>query len=517
MQLPKALLGESLHSRICRGLSYTGYTKQQYLEFLFGSVRASIHPYLALGVKDIALATGEDAVMLLQHQTLNPLFAFLLPIYSRKILCTSTSSIEMFRACQLSAFREKEVPCAKFCPLCAQEDLREYGFSYWRLASQISGVEACSKHSVWLHHQPLPSREHIEQAYLPMSKQSVDSTPLAADFALFCEKTLTQIQDSSLTRIDYKICLNELGFVTREGQIRRQKLCRALYQLCLETLPENSIWRPQFEDDYSFWANIVHNNYNQPPFKHLLLRYYISLQVNTKKPIIEFPVASRHSKQSKEQQCIELLRKGFSMVATSRAIGKSRCYVKSVALRHDIPVNLKPKVLTPEVKRKIIVLARKGFHRNAIAQRFELSAGSVEMVISSEEGLVEWRKQCKSQSTCRRYKIEIVRYVTAHPKATKQQLKQSCEAAFFWLYTHEKKWLNSVSPNPIPTAPSPKVDWSTRDRQLYEQLRMLLDNYPIIPSRTELERMLGVNGLLTSKKEKLPRTTSFIKEKYRQN
>lgn len=516
MQLPKALLGESLHSRICRGLSCTGYAKQQYLEFLFGSVRASIHPYLALGVKDIALATGEDAVMLLQHQTLNPLFAFLLPSYSRKILCTSTSSIEMFRACQLSAFREKETPCAKFCSLCAREDLREYGFSYWRLVHQISGVEACSKHSVWLQHQPLPSREHIEQAYLPKNEHSVDSSQLAAGFAIFCEKTVAQIQDSSLTRTDYKICLNELGFVTREGQVRRQKLCRALYQLCLETLPKNSIWRPQSEDDYAFWANVVHSNYNQPPFKHLLLRYYISLQENTKKPIIENPAAFRHSEQSKERQCIELLRKGSSMVATSRAIGKSRCYVKSVALRHDIPVNLKPKVLTPEVKREIIILARKGFHRNAIAKRFKLSAGSVEMVISSEEGLVEWRKQCKSQSTCRKYKAEIVRYVTAHPKATKQQLKKSCEAAFFWLYTHENEWLDSVSPNPILTSPSPKVDWSARDYLLYEQIRVLLDNSPIIPSRTELERMFGAKGLLTSKKEKLPLTTLFLKEKYKQ-
>lgn len=517
MQLPNALFGESLHSRICRGLSCSGYAKQQYLEFLFGTVRASIHPYLALGVKDIALATGEDAAMLLKYQTLNPLFAFLLPNHSRKILCTSTSSVEMFRACQLLAFREKEAPCAKFCPLCAQEDLREYGVSYWHLVHQISGVEACSKHGVWLHHRQLPSREHVEHSFLPTIEKNFDSPHLAADFSLFCEKFLAQTQDSLLMRTDYKISLNELGFVTKKGQIRRQNLCRSLYQFCLDILPESSIWWPHSERDYSYWVNVVHSNYNQPPFKHLLLRFYISLQVRAKKSIIELPVASRPSKHTVEQQCVELLGKGFSMAATSKAIGKSRCYVKSVAFRHDIPVKIKPKILTSEVKREIILLARKGFHRHIIAQRLRLSTGSVEMIISSEKGLVEWRKICKYQSTCRRYKREIVRFVTAHPEATKQELKQTCEAAFFWLYNHEKDWLNIASPKPTSTYPSPKIDWSDRDRKLYDQVRKLVDNSTTNLSRTELERILGVKGLLTSKKEKLPRTIAFIKEKLKNN
>src|SRR5690606_5310977 len=127
---------------------------------------------------------------------------------------------------------------------------------------------------------------------------------------------------------------------------------------------------------------------------------------------------------------------GFSMAEVARQTGRSRCFVKSIALRHQIPVNLSPKKITEAIQTIVVRLAFKGFHRQAIAQQLGLSVGSVELIISTTNGLVEYRKRCKAESMCRRYKCQIIRFIRNNPNACRAEIKKSCEAAYFWLYQH---------------------------------------------------------------------------------
>lgn len=107
-----------------------------------------------------------------------------------------------------------------------------------------------------------------------------------------------------------------------------------------------------------------------------------------------------------------------------------------------------PSKLKSFVREKIISLAWKGFHRSEIARRFSVSTGSVEMLISTVSGLVEWRKLCKHESKRRRYKCHILKYLQSYPFCIRKDIKRDCNAAFYWLYIHEPEWLESVLPNP---------------------------------------------------------------------
>lgn len=106
----------------------------------------------------------------------------------------------------------------------------------------------------------------------------------------------------------------------------------------------------------------------------------------------------------------------------------------------------------------------------------------------------------------RRYKAQITRYLLTQPQATIQNVKTDCEAAFFWLYAHQKDWLNSCLPAPQEVQHVDRVDWEQRDKELSKKVTQILSNSDRKLSRTELDRALGGHGWLTSKKKKLART-----------
>ncbi|MEZ8311953.1 TnsD family Tn7-like transposition protein [Vibrio splendidus] len=201
------------------------------------------------------------------------------------------------------------------------------------------------------------------------------------------------------------------------------------------------------------------------------------------------------------------------MAAVSREIDKSRCYVKSTALKNNIPVNLKPKIITPSLKAAVVKLAKKGFHRDVLAKRHGVSTGSVELIISTTTGLVEWRKRCKAESLRRRYRCQILRFIAANPNACRQEVKRALEAAFYWLYIHERDWLESALPVATQTQHVDRVDWDRRDEELVEAVRELIISSNSKLSRTELDRCLGGHGWLTSKIAKLPKTRAFLRDK----
>jgi hypothetical protein len=200
------------------------------------------------------------------------------------------------------------------------------------------------------------------------------------------------------------------------------------------------------------------------------------------------------------------------MVAVSREIDKSRCYVKSMALKHHIPVNLKPKKITLTLKASVVRLARKGFHREVIAKLYDISTGSVELIISTTSGLVAWRKICRFESLRRRYRCQIMRFIDSNSNASRQEIKSAQEAAYYWLYNHEHEWLESVLPTASKTQHVDRVDWYQRDSELVDVIRELLLSSSNKLSRTELDKALGGHGWLTSKLNKMPKTRELLKK-----
>ncbi|NOI31045.1 TnsD family Tn7-like transposition protein [Vibrio coralliilyticus] len=517
MQLAKALPDESLYSRICRCLSIYEYSTEQALELLVGDKRAAIHPYLTSNLSVLAQATGESSKVLLSCQTLRPLFSYYLPQYKKTIEDVAATTNEVIRASQLSTFRGNEVLSVKYCPICARNDLHEYGVAYWHLSHQIPGVEACSAHSSWLVHQELPSRNHVRCHFLPSPQTTpIHCTCIATEFAFFVTKRLLALQvegehqSRSVSSEYYRKQLALNGFVTANGRVRRKSILEGLYELSERLFLSPTPLSVRSKSDFSFLSTLLSGKYSQHPFKHLMLEFYLSkCQPPTLDTVKSLPIELA---VNVEEKCCDLLKSGLSMAAVSREIGKSRCYVKSMALKHKIPVNLKPKKITLSLKASVISLARRGFHREVIAKLHNISSGSVELIISSTSGLVAWRKKCKFESLRRRYRHQIIRFIGSTPETTRQEIKNAQEAAYYWLYNHEHEWLETVLPNASKTQHVDRVDWCQRDNELVKVISELLLSTGNKLSRTELDKALGGHGWLTSKLKKMPKTKELLKK-----
>jgi len=58
----------------------------------------------------------------------------------------------------------------RFCPLCAQEDKKQFGESYWHRLHQLPGVEVCPTHAVFLENSDAPA-SYQEKSYDLISAQ----------------------------------------------------------------------------------------------------------------------------------------------------------------------------------------------------------------------------------------------------------------------------------------------------------------------------------------------------------
>lgn len=510
MILPLAFPNEILFSRLVRHFTLTGMTIENYLSTVFDNHKVTIHPYLTAGLSQLSKFSLESSVELMSDQTLAPLFIHFLPSYQSTISTglVSSNAAYAIRACQLTSVKEKESLSIKFCPQCAIENIQEFGTSYWHRPHQIPGIESCYKHQVWLVHLALVERSKLSHCFLPQ----VDFNPqksslLSYELAKYAASYLNGVSKNnhSFNVKDIIANLDKLGFVTKYGHFRRKRLVEDFYQFTQDLAYQSQHLLPESSTDFRYVSYLLSGKVSQHPFKYLLLGFWLSKHLPCEEHNDPLPNGSDPA-ELLESKCIKLLHQGESMASVGRLIGKSRCYVKALALRLNIPVSLKPKQITGDMKSKIMFLARKGFHRNAIAKRVGISVGSVEQQISTSPELVQWRKQCRHESKRRRYKLQITRFIQRKPKAIRQQIKSSCNAAFFWLYAYDKLWLESHLPIAQKPVAKPRVDWQERDAMLVDKVISIMQQHNNQLSRTQLDKRLGGHDWLTKKKHKLPLT-----------
>lgn len=450
MWLPEALPDEILFSRLCRHYTLSGCSAKNYLKSVFNNVKISVHPYLPAKLSELSQICHENPRELWKEQTLLPLFAHYLPVHRKSICDLNMSPSKVFRACQIPSFKERDQLSLKYCTQCARENVYIYGVAYWNRSHQIPGIEACYKHGIWLEHQDLKPRPHIAPGYFPSIDRPQKACPkMALNLAKYCHVILQKITNGSLPIVDPTSILNAKGYITIGKRLRRKLFAKDCFSIIEKLEYSESKLVPVSKSDLKYWSSVIRNEASQHPFKHLLFGFCIDQIGDASERTVKRVCRSDKSQDVLiNDLCCKLLLQGVSMTKVSRKTGKSCCYVKSLALRNSIPITQKPKYITQELIQIALKMAYKGFHRKVIASHLKISLGSVEMIISAELGLVERRRRYKSESLCRRYKVQLIRFLEQHPGAIRAEVKGGCEAAFYWMYLHQPIWLEENLPKP---------------------------------------------------------------------
>lgn len=429
MRLPPPFPDELLLGRLIRHVTVSGETAGTLAQWLFGSSRASIHPFLTAGLARLAELLQEDAEVLFNRQTLAPLFIFYLPSHAERLraLILANDGAKALRESQLPSFGAGTSVCLKWCPLCAQHDLHAFGVAYWHRSHQIPSVTACFKHPVLLHRVELDSRQRLIAGLLPTCKAYPrPASVIESRVAAFSQSLLIGLE-ADFPQIEfgttYRHHLRELGYITSEGRVRRQSLLRRFAVEVEQYRPGPDVPLLRSRDDYRYISELLELGGSHHPFRHLLFGTWLfgtPDKLLNYKPLPPKPMSIENSDGESHalvQRCLRLLREGGSMAEVYRLTGKSRCYLKRLAIQHGVPLHLKPRGLTFKLQQKIIHLAWAGIHRETISKRCGIGIGSVEQVISSEPGLVARRKRCHWESKRRRCRVRIARYRQRHPEA----------------------------------------------------------------------------------------------------
>ncbi len=485
MKIPKCFPGELVFSRIIRHFIQSGMTSTDYLEWIFGTRKVSIHPVLTCDLETISQFTKEDVETLLFQQTTAPLFLTFMSSQTAdlKRLMASGDSSKALRICHYHKFSHGTGLSLEYCSLCAREDIQNQGVAYWHREHQIPGVNACSVHGTLLNIEPIAERQRLNESLLPVFSKNVKyASEKEVEFAIFSKDILTYFSDSnkSLELSIYKSELAVQGYISNHGRVRRKKLMNDFFVYSKQFPKIDPIYFPKNEKDYKYFSFLLSGIGNQHPFKYLSLGFWLFRKLDKLLTVRKVKPRKKGIKISKLH--------------------------KEIRVRKKIQTSGKEIKITESVKQQIFIMAKRGFHRAAIAKRFDISAGSVEHEISQHPGMVEHRKRCKFESRRRRYRLQIIRFRQSQPQALRKDIRKAHDAAYIWLYHYDHQWLEQVLPKATRPKPKGRVDWELRDRELVDKVRRLMEQHQGRLTRTKLDNLLGGRGWMIKQQKKLPRT-----------
>jgi len=164
---PPAYPDELLYSICARCFDRVGYrSKQALVQELFGTrtILACIELPSHLDTLIAALPAGHHytADQLIDDHTLLPFYGPFLPparLYRIRQHMRGNKGPMIHTRAGIMASRVPLPRWLRFCPLCLQEDQKEFGECYWHRIHQVPGVEVCPIHKVYLQKSTIPAQD----------------------------------------------------------------------------------------------------------------------------------------------------------------------------------------------------------------------------------------------------------------------------------------------------------------------------------------------------------------------
>lgn len=424
----------------------------------FCSVFPSIVPQLQ------AMSNIDSSIWIKEH-TILPLFEAFTSENKYQLAykqMQSGNGEAVFKSLSLIANRQGSNNTMRYCAECAKDDELIFGLSYWHTAHQLPGYYVCHKHKISLSSQHV-TRKRFD--FWPINKPVI-SQPISqhlvalAGFARFFQY--------HYTRSDFKHSLNSIylsamkyqGYVSAGGQFRVKAIHKKLenYWLSLMKYPEvasvfNPARRPLFPS--GLFTN------REPvitPLKHLLLMAFLFKDVNELRVYdrrmnsIKLPPREPSTcfKGSDETLILNLLTDEGSLRSVAASVERSISYVKQVACNHGISVNSRAQRLFKTEKRQIIASLQMGNTTEAIAKQFACSQCAVEQILSQNKYLVKHRSDMRKTAKRQQMRRALLSTIKSLTHGSRNDIKQKNNAAYMWLFKHDKEWLYTHLPEAIP-------------------------------------------------------------------
>jgi transposase len=455
-----------------------------------------------------------------------------------------------------------DIKYLRFCPACVKQD-RE---PYWRRVHQVSGVEVCPTHAVFLSDSAVSVRNRgkyrafmtVMRAVDELSPASMVVRPLnladrehkalllLARDAEWLLSTQVEVNDQNILRLRYLRLLFEHGMASYSGKVKHAQLKARFLDHYSPALLKKL--RCDLELPYH-WLRRLINDWKRarPPLHHLLLMQFLGCSAER---FFSLPVdeqhfgegpwpclnpAGGHYRENLITECLTGHMKGKSGPITGtfscecgfsyRRIGPDT----SDERRYQYDLLLRVGEAWYEKLRELLA---GNLSRGEIAQALGVSVLTIKGEVrrlkkSIESGLPLTHRYQRPRANPMtidpeardRQRKQWLEVAAANPNAGRSMLANKASHSYHWLFQYDKKWLRENSPERLGSSGTkPRTDWSERDKNYSTDVRktaaemLTAQGRPVRASKTGILKKLGILTVVTKNFAKLPLTNKILND-----
>lgn len=433
---------------------------------------------------------------------------------------------------------------ALFCPLCLQDDLKQYGETYWHRSHQIPGVQVCVKHNVWLEKSAFIYKgKYPHYAFISATRKVLDIPPreaktedraskfhlqLAKDAIWLLNHDLSTLEPAEIRR-RYVYILRKQGLATSSGHLRHKEIQQRFREFYPLDFLRSINCEPK-EDTQTYWlARILRNRKSTfAPLQHLLVIHFLGETASSlvEKTIEYAPFGKAPwpclNKTCKVYRQFEIQHVDIHY-SENFPVGTFRCIQCGFTYSRRGP-DLKPedrfrrarikdvghvwkKRLNKLMDDPQISFEEKGRQLGVDPQTVQ----RYEKIFSSEEDTRVLEKQISLGNKKEQLRKTWSSLVKENPDKGVTTIRKLSPSTYIWLYRNDRQWLKQHSPkSKKSTTRKSRTDWQLRDKELSKQIydyaeeRKVDLGKPIRLTKTGIGNGLDIRTLLIKHLDKLP-------------
>lgn len=560
---PKMYKGEMLYSILARYHSNStnrGYRDTLYDAFNCGNVVPSIEfpSHLRHFTEQIKKSLNIEEDYFIMNHTLYPYYAPFMDSETKAKLTEMMYDGDGKGIKVLVGFVAGSV-CKKdglyYCPECYKKDDEELEEPYIYSLHQAQGVKVCTTHKCYLERYPVNLLDVSRLEYIRFEHDYVQSvSPIrscisddsalinVANGAKFLLDNDMSFLNANKVKEIYRRRLDELGFLTPNGTVRQNALCKEIIQYYGNQVLEELESAFLVENDYN-WVKVITRDDNRKvhPLRHILFINYLFGDIQT------FFEESKRQEKTMVYPCLNPVAEHFKeriiekvMVTTDsktrEQVGTFQCecgfvYSRKVAnsdIYHVGRIKKFGHVWENELNKQVVASNRT---LRGIANHMGCDSKTVvkyarklgiEKHLNSNMKLQQIGGKSSTvamENLAEIYEQDIKQYIGENPLCTRLQIRENLNKQYAYLYRNQKETLLKVLPERSkPSNGYRSVDmsesWNAKDR---EYLKLISDMFRTLEkenkqriSRTMLLRRTGKGATLEKNLSRLPLCQNYL-------
>ncbi len=466
-------------------------------------------------------------------------------VYDSMIVGNRPGAIHMLTGMMASNVSESRY--FRYCPRCVEDDLQQYGETYWRLSHQLSGVLVCPKHNILLQNSSVPFRGQNKHVYTPATKDYCNTQEKTLAFS---EKTmyyLKAIAKDSIRLINqdfqfkwqgvqqaYKYLLQKHGYATVTGSVDQSTLTEQFHHFYGEELLA-TLQSSVNPDNQSCWLKAITRKHRKAfhPIRHLLFIHFFGETVEsfyqyatrTFQPFGESPYVCLNAAADHYLQPVIPNVKVTICTDTRRPVGTFTCSCGFSYSRRGPDQEKEDRYKIGRIKQfgsvwkeklhQLIHAEKLSYY--TVAKHLKVDIGTVKKY-ANQSSKHDPIKMVDSTSLLSEKRRKWLRLQQQYSTLSVTKLRKVDQALYTWLYRHDRQWLDRHSPRQK-RKPSEnyRVDWSERDQKVLKEVQTAVQQLhsmrkPIHINISRIGKETGRLALFERHLDKLPETKAYLKQ-----